>query len=93
MSFTENERLQYELANKAYLDTQRRIAELPEKEKKLFDSISKVDIGNYGVRCSVLIMIAGIYNNNAINAFNDIFRLGFMKGQRAERQRLRKEKK
>lgn len=93
MSFTENERLQYELANKAYLDTQRRIAELPEKEKKLFDSISKVDIGNYGVRCSVLLMIANVYNNSAINAFDMIFKLGFMKGGRSMKNKINRKDK
>lgn len=90
MPFTENERLRYELAHKAYLDTQRRIAELPEKEKKLFDSISKVDIGNYGVRCSVLLTIANVYNNSAINAFEMIFKLGFMKGERSMRNKVKK---
>ena len=47
-------------------------------------------IGRYAVACSIVLMIAEVYQNNAINAFGTIFRLGFMKGQRAEKARQKR---
>lgn len=44
----------------------------------------------YDVTCSVVLMIAEVYQNNAINAFNTIFTLGFMNGQRAEKARQKR---
>ena len=93
MSFTERERLQYEAAHQRYLDIQRRKSELPEKDKKLFEKLEAIEIGRYDVSCSILLMIANVYQNNAINAFDTIFRLGFMKGQRAEWNRQKKGEK
>lgn len=84
---SEVEKLQYQRAKECISETQRRKSELPEKYKKLFEQLEKVKIGRYDVECSVAFMIAEVYQNNAINAFNTIFKLGFMKGQRAEKAR------
>ncbi len=72
------------------METQRRKDELPEKDKRLFEQLERVKIGRYDVTCSVALMIAEVYQNNAINAFNTIFALGFMKGQRAEKARQKR---
>lgn len=76
-----------------FAEEQRRKEQLSKSEKRLFEHLEKVNTGGYDVTVSVVLMIAEIYQNNAINAFNTIFTLGFLKGQRAERARLRKRKK
>lgn len=88
--FSEQERLQYQMAQEVFFETQRRKSELPEKDKRLFEQLEKVKIGRYDVTCSVIRMIAEVYQNNAVNAFSTIFTLGFMKGQRAEKARQKK---
>lgn len=88
--FSEQERLQYQRAQKSFFETQKRKSELSEKDKRLFEQLDKVKIGRYDVACSVVLMIAEVYQNNAINAFNTIFTLGFMKGQRAEKARQKR---
>lgn len=88
--FSEQEKLQYQRAQETFFETQRRKSELPEKDKRLFEQLEKVKIGRYDVTCSTVLMIAKVYQNNAINAFNTIFTLGFMKGQRAEKARQKK---
>ena len=82
MSFTKEEELQYEAARRSYLEIQRKKSELSEKDKRLFEQLKAVEIGHYDVNCSTMLMIAGVYQNNAINAFDTIFRLGFLKGMR-----------
>lgn len=93
MSNTESKQLQYEIGDRAYLVTKQKIAELPEKDKKILDSISKVEIGRYDINCKILMMIADIYNNNAIDAFDTIFKLGFIKGKRSMRNKINREDK
>lgn len=88
--FNEKERLQYQRAQEVFFETQRRKNELAEKDKQLFEQLEKVKIGRYAVACSIVLMIAEVYQNNAINAFGTIFRLGFMKGQRAEKARQKR---
>ena len=90
MCITQQERLRLQRATKVYQETQRRKSELPEKDKRLFEQLEKVRVGRYNVSCSVILMIAEVYGNSAIDFFNSIFRLGFMKGQRAEKARRRK---
>ena len=80
MIFTENERLRYERAKKTYAETQERIKNLSEKDRLLLEELKEVDTD--GVPCSTVLMIAEIYQNNAINAFMTIFKLGFLKGMR-----------
>lgn len=88
--FSEQERLQYQRAQEVFFETQRRKDELPEKDKRLFEQLEKVKIDRYDVTYSVVLMIAEVYQNNAINAFNTIFTLGFMKGQRAEKAKRKR---
>lgn len=88
--FSEQEKLQYQREQEGFSETQRRISELPEKDKRLFEQLRKVKLGRYDVTCSVVLMIAKVYQNNAINAFDTIFTLGFMKGQRAEKAKQKR---
>lgn len=87
--FSEQENLQYQRAQESFFETQRRKSELSEKDKRLFEQLENVKIENYDVCISTVGMIADVYQNNAINAFDTIYRLGFMKGQRAEKARQR----
>ena len=90
MRFTEQEKLQYERACKAYQETQRKKSKLPEKDKRLLEKLNQLKVERYGVSCRTLEMIAEVYDNNAINSFDTIFRLGFLKGQQAEKARQKK---
>lgn len=90
MKFTEGERIQYEKACERYFETQKRKSELHEKDKKLFEKIEKVKIGHYDVSGQTILMIAHVYQNNAIDAFSAIFRLGFLKGERKARKECMK---
>lgn len=81
------EKIRYERARHQFDEIQRKKAALTGKDAKLMEQIEAVDVGSYSVKCSVVKMLADIYDNNFVNAFFDMFRLGFMKGQRAERNR------
>lgn len=89
----ENEKKQFEEARKRYLETMKRKGELPEKYKKLFKKIESIEFGNYGVSCEVMLLISYVYEGNAINAFNTIFGLGFIKGQAQAKKQFEKENK
>lgn len=87
MQLTEKERLELEKGEKAYLEIERRKSELSEADKKLLEKVEAIEVGRYDVRYSTMIMIAKVYQNNAINAFSTIYKLGFLKGMRkASRQ-------
>ena len=84
------ERAQYERARKVFLETQERRNALEGEEKRLFEQIEAVDIRNYAPTSSEVLCITKVFNNNAINSFLYIFKLGFLKGQRAEKNRRKK---
>lgn len=90
MCFAEQKMLKHQGACDDYQKIQQRKRELPEKDRRLFEQLEKVETGRYDVDGSVILMIAKVYGNNAINSFSTIFRLGFMKGQRAEKAKQRK---
>lgn len=89
--FNEQEQLRYQTAQKTYQEMQRRKNALSEKDKKLFLQLDRLGIGKYDVSFHTILMIAEVYGNNAINSFDTIFKLGFLKGQRAEKEKLRKQ--
>lgn len=88
MSFTEDERLQYEAARRSYAEIQRRKSELSEKDKRLFERLEAIEIGRYDVSTSTMLTIANVYQNSALNAFDTIFRLGFLKGMRKGKKEI-----
>ncbi len=82
---SEEEKVQYKREQENFFETRRRKEKLSEKDKRLFERLEKVNVGRYDVTFSVASMIAEVYQNSAIEAFNTIFALGFMKGQIAEK--------
>ncbi len=90
MSFTDQDELRFQRACEMYQETQKRKQKLPEKDKRLFEQLDQLEIGRYAVSYHTLVMIAEVYDNNAVNSFDTIFRLGFLKGQRAEKARQKK---
>lgn len=60
------------------------------REKRFFEVIENVkstDWSRYSFELWELMLLADVYNNNLIDGSNDIFCYGFMKGQRAEKNR------
>ena len=88
--FTQAEEQRYLEARKSYNDIKQNKAKLPEKGKRLFEQLEAVEIGRYDVDSHTILMIANVYQNNAINAFNTIFRLGFLKGMRKAKKEFKK---
>lgn len=64
--------------------------ELTGKAKKMMENIQKVKPGNYCMTSSEVIILADIHDNNMIDASYDLFRYGFLKGQRALRAELKR---
>ena len=52
-----------------------------------------IDCGNYYLRCSELLELAEQCQNNFINGSFILFKIGFLKGQRAEKARQKRKKK
>lgn len=64
-------------------ETKRRKDALTGKAKKMMENIEKTDPGRYSMTVSEVLTLAKIHNNDMINASYDLFRYGFLKGQRA----------
>jgi hypothetical protein len=84
----EKEKTAYENARKEYDRQIKFKASLTGKEKHLIEKIEKVNLGRYDMSCWELMLLANVYNNNLINGSMDIFRYGFMKGQKAEKEKI-----
>lgn len=78
------------LAHERYQDVQARKKALTGKAKRMMESIEKTDTGNYCLGTDEIFIFAEIYNNNLTNASYDLFRYGFLKGQRAMKAALKK---
>ena len=61
-----------------------------ENLETLMKHAEKVDIGRYDIGVDVLLDLAKKHRNNLINGSFDLFRIGFLKGQRAEKARQRR---
>ena len=64
--------------------------EIMKNFEKMIEDAEKVDVGNYDLRCDELIALAKMYNNNFLNGSFILFKIGFLKGQRAEKARQKK---
>lgn len=84
------EQAEFKRASRVFLETQERRNALEGKDKRLFEQIEAVDIGNYSPTTGEVICIAKVFDNNAINSCMHFFKLGFLKGQRAEKNRRKK---
>jgi hypothetical protein len=51
-----------------------------------------LDCGNYYLRCSELLELAEQCQNNFINGSYILFKIGFLKGQRAEKAKKKKKR-
>lgn len=60
--------------------------------QSLIDKAMAVDCGNYYLRCSELLELAEQCQNNFINGSYVLFKIGFLKGQRAEKAKQKKKK-
>lgn len=61
------------------------------KEKHLFETVNNVKINaRYTMQAWELRLLADTYNNNLIDGSWDIFRYGYIKGERSERARRKK---
>lgn len=65
---------------------------MTDKTKRMIENAEKVDCGNYYLRTSELLELAEQCQNNFINGSLILFRIGFMKGQRAEKARQKKKR-
>ena len=59
--------------------------------KRMLKSVEKVDCGNYGLKVSEVAELARMCDNNFLNGSYILFKLGFLKGQRAERQKIKRQ--
>lgn len=92
----EREKASFERAQAEYRRQEEFKASLTGKEKRFFEVIDSVKSTNWSRYCLdywELMLLVDVYNNNLINGSFDIFRYGFLKGQRAEKARMRKKAK
>lgn len=60
--------------------------QLPDEEKEFFSTIKSVSIDDqYDLSSEKHLLIADAYNNNLINGGLDLYRYGYLQGQRAEK--------
>ena len=60
--------------------------------ESLIRQANEVDCGNYDLHYSELVFLAEQCNNNFINGSFLLFKIGFLKGQRAEKARKKKKR-
>lgn len=60
------------------------------RDKKLLELIETVEPDRYCIGGYEVMLLADIYDNNMINASYDLFRYGFLKGQRAMKAELKR---
>lgn len=88
----DQEREGYERAVQDYKRTKDYKAALTGRNKKLMEQIESVRIGShYQMTGNETMLFAEMFNNNMINASFTIYRLGYMRGQRAIQNRQKKE--
>jgi hypothetical protein len=89
----EREKASCERASAEYIRQKEYIASLTGKEKRFFEVIESIKSTNWSRYCFdtwELMLLADAYDNNLINGGLDIFRYGFMKGQRSEKNRRKR---
>lgn len=60
------------------------------KAKMMIENIEKVKPGRYCIGTEEVMILAEIHDNNMINASYDLFRYGFLKGQRSLKAELKR---
>jgi hypothetical protein len=81
----ERKRVSFEMAQTEYRRQKEFKASLTGKEKRFFEVIEGVNPGSrYCMNYWEMCLLADVYNNSLLDGNYDIFRYGFLKGQRAE---------
>lgn len=60
--------------------------------ENLIRQAKEVDCGNFDLRYSELVFLANECNNNFLNGASLLFKIGFLKGQRAEKAMQKKKR-
>lgn len=60
--------------------------------ENLVEKAQAVDCGRYSLKCTEFLELAEWTRNNFIEGLSVMFRIGFMKGQRAEKARQKRKK-
>lgn len=82
----------YKEAQESYKRLQEKKANLPEHDKKWLDKIHAYKINiRYDVKTDKMKMLAELYNNSMLDAFNTIFRIGYIAGQKALKAEQKKQ--
>ena len=63
-----------------------------EQFQNLVSEAETVDCGHYVLNSSEIIELANMFDNNFINGSYLLFKIGFLKGQRAEKARHKKKR-
>ena len=79
-----------EQSRQEYSELKSRVQALEGNEKKLFEDISQVSTGRYCVKWDEVMLLENVYGNNKTDMALAFFRLGFLRGQSAEKARQRK---
>ena len=82
----------HEEARAVYKQYQDNISKLDKKGKELFDRVGAFKTPDrYDMRCDEILMVASVYENNAVDASNIFFKYGFIKGMRYAKKQLKRE--
>lgn len=86
----EREKASFERAQAEYRRQEEFKASLTGKEKRFFEVVDGIKPGGYCMNYSEMMLLADAYNNNLIDGSYDIFKYGFLKGQRSERAKRKR---
>lgn len=82
----ESKKEHYERANAVWKMQKKRKASLTGKDKKIIESIESLSINKYyQLSGDEMALFYNLYDNSLLSGCYDIFRYGYLKGQRAER--------
>lgn len=89
-NFNTNSAISLEQTQSMYSDSESYYDSLDESDKRWIDKIRALKVGRYDADFGQVLVLSRLHHNNAIDAFSDIFHLGFMKGMHAEQARMKK---
>lgn len=75
-----------------YKAIKERISKLSEKDRRFFNRVETINTRRCGFTCSEMLLVAKIYNNNALNSFNFIFKIGFIREKNQKNKKTNKKR-
>ncbi len=70
-----------------------KIGELTGADKKFFESVRNFEINHrYDITYNEIMLLTDVYENSMINAMSMVYKCGYMRGQRAYKNMLKKSK-